>query len=76
MDIFQKIKNDDYDMINIRGKTVTNHDSFMKDLAQANEIDPANPKLERLYWHCWGAGHSAGLYEVAVVFADWCDLIK
>ncbi len=76
MDIFQKIENDDYDMVNIRGKTVTNHDSFMKDLAQANEIDPANPKLERLYWHCWGAGHSAGLYEVAVVFADWCDLIK
>ncbi len=76
MNIFENIENDNYDMVNIREKTVTNHDRFMKDLAEANEIDPTHPKLEKLYWHCWSAGHSAGLHEVAIVFADWCDLIK
>lgn len=51
------------------------YDEFKADLLQAHGV-MGNPKSDRAFSLAWEQGHSCGYSEVAIVFADFSELIK
>lgn len=47
---------------------------FRQDLEQLHGM-VGHPKADLLYGKSWGMGHSAGLHEVACVYANLVDLV-
>ena len=50
-------------------------EEFKEDLAKEFEVEN-NPKFEKCFELAWSFGHSSGLNEVKIYFADLVELIK